>query len=81
MKRYICPICGHKVMIEKIEESSGMDGRYCDWLITCPNCRLLKMEYSADGFYGRDYCKTAEDALQKFDAYCERFKNKLNSHL
>lgn len=73
-KKHICPICGHEVEIEKIEESGGMDGRYSDWQITCPNCHLLQIEYSADGFYGRDYCETAEEALAKFDAHCASFR-------
>lgn len=69
-----CPICGNEVKIEKVDHSEGMDGRYYDWLISCDKCRLLNAEYSADGFYGRDYYETEQSALDAFDKDCSKIK-------
>lgn len=75
MSKHVCPICGNEVKIEKIGTSAGMEGRYYDWVITCDNCKLLHVEYSADNFYNSSYCKTEEEALAKFDEMCRKAKN------
>lgn len=74
MSKHVCPICGNEVTIEKIGTSAGMEGRYYDWVISCNNCKLLHVEYSADNFYNRTYCKTQEEALAKFDEMCRKAK-------
>lgn len=75
MSKHVCPICGNEVTIEKVGTSAGMEGRYYDWVITCNNCKLLHVEYSADNFYNRTYCKTEKEALAKFDEMCRKAKN------
>lgn len=76
MSKYICPICKHEVTIEKISQHSGMDGYYDNWIIQCNNCKLVNVEYPADSFYGRDYYKTEESALEAYNSTCQKYYKK-----
>ena len=62
-----CPICNHELMMTKKTFSAGMDGSYRDWVVECTHCRLLQFEISADSFYGREYAKTRDEAVEKFN--------------
>lgn len=73
--KHFCPVCGHELKIKKVEEYSGMDGRYRDWLIRCDNCFMLEVTYAADNFYDRDYFETPEEAWCAFERDCEKFKS------
>ena len=68
-----CPVCNHKLSLTKETFSAGMDGSYRDWVVECPNCRLLRFEISADCFYGREYAKTRDEAVEKFNYYISKF--------
>ena len=68
-----CPVCNHKLSLTKETFSAGTDGSYRDWVVECPNCRLLRFEISADCFYGREYAETRDDAVEKFNYYISKF--------
>ncbi len=70
-----CPICNHELLLNKETFSAGMDGSYQDWVVECTNCRLLRFEISADCFYGREYAKTRDEAIGKFNSYISKFDN------
>lgn len=73
MSKHLCPVCKHEVSIKMVEENGGMDGRYCNWRISCDHCHLVRVDYPADCFYGREYYETPQLALDEFDKYCKQF--------
>ena len=68
-----CPVCNHELVLTKERFSAGMDGSYQDWIVECPNCHLLRFEISADCFYGREYAKPIDEAVEKFNCYISKF--------
>ena len=70
-----CPICNHTLDIDKVDYSSGMDGRYHNWRIRCNNCNLIDVEYPADCFYGRDYYHTKDEVIEHFNKQVEEALN------
>lgn len=74
---HVCPVCkSDKVIIEKYFISHGMDGSYENWSISCNNCKLVEMDFAADGFYGRDYLKSKEEVIQKWNETCALYDEK-----
>ena len=71
-----CPICNHILNIDKVEHSSGMDGRYYNWRVECSNCYLINIEYAADSFYGREYYRTKDEVIEVFNKGLEKVRNK-----
>lgn len=59
--------CGStEISVNKRAYNAGMDGYYNDWVFHCNKCGC-DINYPADGFYGRDYYKTIEDAIVKWN--------------
>lgn len=68
-----CPICNHELMMTETALFADMDGWYRDWIVECTHCRLLRFEISTEGFYGREYEKAREEAVEKFNHYISKF--------
>lgn len=74
---HVCPVCkSDNIIIEKYCISHGMDGSYENWSIRCDNCKLIEMGFAADGFYGRDYLKSKEEVIQKWNETCAMYDEK-----
>ena len=54
MSNLKCPICNNTLQIGIIHHNCGMDGSYKNWIVSCPSCKMFKIEYAADKFYGRE---------------------------
>ena len=61
-----CFCGGTEISVNKRAYNEGMDGYSNDWVFHCNKCGC-DINYPADGFYGRDYYKTIEDAIAKWN--------------
>lgn len=69
-----CPLCGSSNIEISIEnESYGMDGNCSDWTFRCGECHIVQIEFAADNFYGRKYFETVDEAVEKWNAMCEKY--------
>lgn len=71
---HACPLCGSSNIEISIEsESQGMDGRSYDWAFRCKECGIVQIAFAADSFYGRKYCETVDEAVEKWNEMCEKY--------
>lgn len=69
-----CPLCkSREITITKESTNQGMDGHSDDWYIRCNHCGLVKTYLAADDFYGRQYYKTMDDAIRRWNEMCEPY--------
>lgn len=69
-----CPLCGSlniEISIER--EYQGMDGSCSDWAFRCRECHIVQIAFAADSFYGRKYCETVDEAVEKWNEMCEKY--------
>lgn len=76
-----CPVCGGKLTIHKEAQNGGMDGRYYDWVVECPNCHLIRIEYAADCFYGREYYETPEAVMDNLKKYIHEVRSRIQDKI
>ena len=64
--------------IDKRYKSGGMDGSYCNWILTCPECGIT-MEYAADSFYGREYLRDEREVINNWNMNRRNRKHEMDS--
>ena len=82
IKMHPCPLCkSENIKISKEYENQGMDGSSADWYIRCNDCGLVKTYLPADDFYGREYYKTKDDAIKKWNEMCSQYDEPQKEHV
>lgn len=72
---HACPLCGSSNIEISIEiESQGMNGSSSDWSFRCKECGIVQIAFAADSFYGRKYCETVDEAVEKWNERCEKYE-------
>ena len=67
MKINKCKLCGNdNISFEKRTSCQGF-GEYCtDWIFYCKKCGCT-LKFAADNFYGREYYRTEEEAINRWN--------------
>ena len=72
-----CPVCGEAPIINRIDKNGGWNEAYENWLFICRHCSMVSVELPADNYYDREYFKTIDDAVLRWNEMCCKYeKNK-----
>lgn len=74
VKIHRCPLCkSNNLKISLTEEYQGMEGFCRDWDIVCQGCGIICVSLAANNFYGREYYKTKDDAIRRWNEICNEY--------
>ena len=67
MKINKCKLCGNDdISLEKRRSCEGFGESCDDWVFYCKKCGCT-LTFAADNFYGREYCRTEEEAINRWN--------------